>query len=139
MRIWDVVDKVYPDIQITQVRRHTRRLGGMVSSAGKCVFAMHLVLASSGTFRTPMHASVSRQAVVTRLGEVCRAVSSPKPSGMSVSAPDELLTAPRGRSISEATGGLRVYDEPMLPVRSSAPPGERFQGRHGHLVVLKGK
>jgi hypothetical protein len=50
MRIWDIVDSIYPGVPIVETRKISRRAQGVTSSAAQWVFAASLVIACASTF-----------------------------------------------------------------------------------------
>lgn len=52
---------------------------------------------------------------------------------------DALLAVRHDVAAVEVKRPLHEEDDPILPVRSDLPSGERFHGKHGNFVVTKGK
>jgi hypothetical protein len=67
MKIWDIVDEVWPDVRITEPSRQKARFKGVVSSAVNVVFAVGLAFSTSGSFYIPQRASSSEAAVRVRV------------------------------------------------------------------------
>ena len=63
MRVWDIVDKVYSDVEFTQVRSARRRVKAVISSAIQCAIVMGVVLGTSAHIKTSRENFVSNSTV----------------------------------------------------------------------------
>jgi hypothetical protein len=50
MRVWDIVDNIYPGVPIIETYKNRRREQGIACSAAHWFFAASLVIAGAGTF-----------------------------------------------------------------------------------------
>ncbi len=65
MKTWDIVDRFYPDLHITETLSNRQRIAGGVSSKMKMALTVGVLVASSGMFKLPNmeHAAVVRARV----------------------------------------------------------------------------
>jgi len=111
MRIWDIVDEIYPEVEFVGTQQGAPRWSGIISSAVNCAFAVGLVVASSGTFAANRQGYVSDHRAkiqvatlterATELGQVERVLRELRP--------DEGVQQPSTRDLRD---NYRRYDVP---------------------------
>ena len=113
MKTWDIVDRIYPGLHITEALSNPSRIAGGVSSKMKVALVVSLFVASSGEFKLPdmEHAAIATARVsITRTesgGQNVRG-KAPSPRGMPTDADTQF-----GQSTPKLAKLFPVYLEPV--------------------------
>jgi hypothetical protein len=111
MRIWDIVDKVYPGVEITEPIKHRIRPRGAIWSAMHIALAVGMVVSTASSFSVDRQVRLSNEGVVLKIS-TAPADGKDASSERGQARPARSTDTQFGRSTSRLSSAFSAFFQP---------------------------